>query len=183
MKIFKSGLFIFKNKRISYILTSSKINKFFSSQVDLTDNDQDFYNYVSKFPEFNQLITANDQHISIKDFVYTKEAITINYLIMNNNFSNAENELKKIKSEFRSKTKHPELYCFILRRLGIVRIKSNKIKEGLLDLENVYELCKNLNEVDINMKFNSILDLILAYLKYENKKVFRILIWIRLSIL
>ena len=58
----------------------------------------------------------------------------------------------------------------IIRRLGLSKLNQNKIKEGLIEIENYFEFSR-LDSCDKNYQFNALIDLIKTYIFHDTSKV------------
>jgi hypothetical protein len=168
----------------NFVLNSFKQCKFTTVNSKDNDNDQpnnyniltnekEFEKYLLNFPSakvfIKSLSLSNPVNMKLFNFIQTSEFLKGNFYILNGMFIEAENIFKDLKIFLRNSglISH-KLYSVVLKRLAISQLRQNKISEGLLELENVYEFSKTQSYKE---RLNSKLDLLKAYIHYDPGKV------------
>jgi hypothetical protein len=129
------------------------------------EGDKIFSKYLENFKSI-----AKYSNLKLLDLITTKEYLTGNYMILNNRFEEAEEIYEMIKKYLRPSYISTHVYCVILRRLGVCKLKLKKIKEGLMELENAYEYSKNKKAFNYKLRLSTRLELLNAYIKYDGLK-------------
>lgn len=136
------------------------------------------YNFTKKIE--NNIINS-DELISIKNInlaalkrpeqlFFIREFIE-GFIKMNSNKNKeAEVHFENLKEILRKTHIASYPYSLIIRRLGIVKLQQNKIKEGLLEMENFFEFSK-IETHNPEYQFNALLDLLKSYIYYNSSKV------------
>jgi len=130
-----------------------------------SENELKLIEKLIPFKKMNlESLTKPSQLFHIKEFIQ-------GFLDMHENkLKEAENYFQKLKENLRETHVSTYPYSLIIRRLGIVKLQQNKIKEGLIEIENFFEF-SNLESHNPEYKFNAILDLIKTYIYYDSSKV------------
>lgn len=92
-------------------------------------------------------------------------------------YKEAEDCLKIVKDKIRKTHISSYEYSIIIRRLALARLKQEKIKEGLIEMENFFEFSKR-SLHNITYKYNALSDLLRIYIFYDSRKVKIYLIFI-----
>jgi len=162
----QSKLFIKGNRKFRF---STNLNNENESLDKIKSIQEEKDKIFSKYLE-NIKSVGKYSNLKLLDLISTKEYLTGNYLILNNRFEEAEEIYEKIKKYLRPSYITTHVYCVILRRLGICKLKLKKIKEGLLELENAYEFSRNKKSFNYKLRFSIRLELLNAYIKYDGLK-------------
>jgi len=124
----------------------------------------------SYFNQFKSIYRLPIENLSLIDLIQTKEYLKINFHLSQKEWRKAEIILEKVKYYFRKYDLASYNYCVILRRLGICKLKQNKISEGLLELENIYEYSKSREIFEHTFRYNASIDLLKTYIQYDSSK-------------
>jgi hypothetical protein len=155
----------FKLKNI--LNKKTHIFNFIIKKKNTTFEKSNLDNYFNDFPSINSQLSELD----VFKLITTKEFLIGNYNLMTKNYKEAEKYFNFLKETTRTDFISSYPYMIILKRLGISKINQLKLKEGLLDLENVYEFSKNENDFDNKLRFNAMNDLLNVSLKVDPFKV------------
>jgi hypothetical protein len=127
--------------------------------------DRDFQSYLHQFQSINNMQINN-----VLDLIHSKEYLLGNYFLYKKNYEAACQIFNEMKVHLRGQYIASHLYCIVLRRLGISKLKLNSHKEGLLEFDNIYEYSKNKIRFDESLHSNSVIELLKTYLLYNSKK-------------
>jgi hypothetical protein len=155
-------------------------------QQELSQDEKQMVEYLKQFLSLKAFIKINKNinkkiinkseeakknQINLVDFIQCKEFLEANFNLLNNNYKKSEEIFFFIKNILR---KSGYLGTYInninLRRLGISKIMQNKIREGLLELENVYEYSKEKEYFNPKYRFDSMKELLKTYILYFPSK-------------
>jgi hypothetical protein len=102
---------------------------------------KEFKSYLNNFHSIDVVEVQ-----SLMDLIHTKEYLLGQYYMKERDYESAEKVFIKIKSRLREDliTTHP--YCFIIRRLGILKIYNRKLNEAIIEFQNIYEYSKELKD-------------------------------------
>jgi hypothetical protein len=127
--------------------------------------DPNFKLYLTRF------YSMKDKRINTTlDLIHSKEYILGNYFLYINKYQEASEVFEDMKSHLRSDYIASHIYCVILRRLGLSRLRISDFKEGLLEFDNIFEYSKQNNELEKDLQMSTTIELMKIYLLYNSKK-------------
>lgn len=130
------------------------------------NNDKLFEDYLENFESVYRYKKLK-KNIPLVKLIQTQEYLRGNYYLLNKRWSEAEEEFRHLKNLFRADFMGSLNYLVVSRRLGISLIRqkdTKKIKEGLIEFENVYELSKDDEVFNYKYRLNARIDLLKAYI-------------------
>ena len=114
----------------------NKISKKFFCQID-----KEFKQYLNNF---HSMDIVNIE--TLLDVIHTKEYLLGQYYMKERDYENAEKIFNKIKKRLRGELITTYPYCFIIRRLGILKLYNMKLNEAIMEFQNIYEYSKGLKD-------------------------------------
>jgi len=150
-------------------------NKFDNNNNNNNDNNDNSIEYDETFLDISKL-DKDSLYKPSQLFLINEFLEGIKY-IEELDFKKAEKFFLKLKNELRESHISTKIYSIIIRRLGICYLQQNKIKEGLLELENTFEFSKS-EENSIDDAFLALVELIKSYIIFDSKRVIKSLLQI-----
>jgi hypothetical protein len=142
-------------------------NKSMSDAMEKQE-EKEFQEYVENFLPFESLMRRRE--IELRDLIICQEYLIFLHLVLKKKYDKASKIIEEMKVMLRGRFIGSYIYNFILRRSGLCNIFENKIIEGILDLENVYEFSKNRDVFNSKYRFNAKIELLKTYMKYDPLK-------------
>ncbi len=147
--------FIGGTKRKINLIHLLSLNKEFCTKAENESLNLDNFTSINKFDKSS--LNKTSQLFLIREFIE-------GFISMNkDNLKEAEKYFQNLKNDLRRThiASHP--YSLIIRRLGLIKLQQNNIKEGIIEIENFYQY-SYLEDRDIDYQYNAILDLLKIYL-------------------
>jgi hypothetical protein len=151
----------------------------FKTKEEISEEKQ-LFEYLENFIPLKTMlkINRNKKQINIEednkinqikliDFIQCREFLEANFYLLKQNYKKSEEIFLKLKNILRSSGYiGTYIYNIALRRLGICKLLQNKISEGLLELENVFEFSNERDNFSSSYRFNSMVELLKSYTLY-----------------
>jgi hypothetical protein len=156
----------------------------FETQQEISQEEKQLLDYLENFIPLKKMLKMNKykkkinieednkiNQIKLIDFIQCREFLEANFYLLKQNYKKSEEIFLKLKNILRSSGYiGTYIYNIALRRLGICRIMQNKISEGLLELENVFEFSNERDNFSSSYRFNSMVELLKSYTLYFPSK-------------
>lgn len=165
-----------------------KLNKIKESEIkqEISQEEKQMVEYFEQFLPLKTLLKMHKRMskkminksdgskinlINLIEFIQCREFLEANYNLLKKNYKKSEEKFLHIKNILRN-TGYLGSYInnINLRRLGISKIMQNKFSEGLLELENVFEYSKEIENFDKIYRFNSMIELLKTYILFFPSK-------------
>lgn len=120
----------------------------------------------SIYPIYIQKRTENGV-ISIQELLHTREFAYATLMLFYRNFEASRETFFQLKNFLFSAYLGTPIYLLVIRRLGLALLKSGKVKEGIMEIENVDLLAKDRTFFNPNFKFNCEMDRLRLYILFD----------------
>lgn len=96
---------------------------------------------------FNNFDSVEDVNVEkLLDLLHTREYLIGQYYMSEGKYEDAEKVFESLRDNIREELISTQPYCFLTRRLGILKIYNNKVNEAIMHFQNIYEYSKELED-------------------------------------